>query len=175
MQQGLDEVLDAETLQQHIDDLHNPHTLFTVCSILAMQGMEDIVRSAIYRDIMILVQLRQRDAAWDECRKKLHALVENNVGDFFSKQLVLPKYGARRPLKTDKIEAPKKNSLFAIQVLDGFFDGGAHTNIVVSWIFFSSDKFLPFPDSPIQGRLDRFLGWCLCRKRGSEPEPEQQV
>ncbi len=125
MQQGLDEVLDAETLQQHIDDLHNPHTLFTVCSILAMQGMEDIDSSAIS-----LVQLRQQDSAWDECRKKLHDLV---VGDFFSKQRVLSKYGAIRPLKTDEIEAGKNNIRYAIQVLEELFDGGAHTsNTIVS-------------------------------------------
>ncbi|SJL04739.1 uncharacterized protein ARMOST_08109 [Armillaria ostoyae] len=153
MKQGLDGAMDAETLQQHIDHLHNPHTLFTVCSILAMQ---DIDRSAIYRDIMTLVQLRQRDAAWNECRKKLHDLVESDVGDFFSKQFVLSKCEVRRPLETYEIQVKKDNVRYAIQVLDDFFDGGAYTNYTI-------------------GRLDRFLGWCLGRKPESKLELEQQV
>ncbi|KAK0442959.1 hypothetical protein EV421DRAFT_1903922 [Armillaria borealis] len=134
-QQGLDGAMDAETLQQHIDHLYNPHTLFTVCLILSMQGTEDTIdRKAIHRDIMMLVQLRQRDAAWEECRKKLHDLVESDVGDFFSKQLVLSKREASRPLAVviGEIQAPKDNIRYAIQVLDGFFHGGAHTNTFVS-------------------------------------------
>ncbi|PBK64559.1 hypothetical protein ARMSODRAFT_467714 [Armillaria solidipes] len=159
MQQGLDGAVDAETIQQHIEHLHNPHPLFTVCFILSMQGMGDILdRSAIYRDIMTLVQLRQRDVAWDECRKKLHDLVESDsIGDsFFSRQLLLSKSGVGRPPETYGIQVNKDNIRYAIQVLDGFFDGGAYTNNTI-------------------GRLDRFLGWCLGRKPESKLELEQQV
>ncbi|KAK0502650.1 hypothetical protein EDD18DRAFT_1134331, partial [Armillaria luteobubalina] len=143
MQRRLGRAMDTETLQRHIDHLHNPHTLFTVCSILAMQCMDDVDCSAICRDITTLVQLRRQDAAWDGCRKKLHDLVENDVGDFFSKQRIpaMCDSQASCSLETDEIEAQKNNIRYAIQVLDDFFGGKAHINTIVSWYPLSSDKF----------------------------------
>ncbi|KAK0225012.1 hypothetical protein EDD85DRAFT_856120, partial [Armillaria nabsnona] len=125
MQRGSD--VDAATLQLHIDYLNNPSNLFTACSILATHGIRNTDRSAIHRDIMTLVQLRpRRDAAWDECREKLHDLVQSDGGDFFSKQLTSLGFEKGRPLRADEIQIEKDNIRYAIHVLDDFFDGRAH-------------------------------------------------
>ncbi|SJL04841.1 uncharacterized protein ARMOST_08212 [Armillaria ostoyae] len=155
MQHGSDGVVNAATLRLHIDYLHTPQNLFTACSILATHGVEDVDRSAIYRDIMALVQLRPRDAAWDECRRKLRDLAQSDGGDFFSKQLIWSvSDDAFCRLQTDQIQVEKDNIRHTIHVLDNFFDGGAHIRM---------------------GRMDRLLGWCLSRKRDAKPEQEQEV
>ncbi|SJL04772.1 uncharacterized protein ARMOST_08142 [Armillaria ostoyae] len=151
MQHGSDGAVDEAT---HIDYLHNPQNLFTACSILAAHGVRNIDRNAIRRDITRLVQLRPRDGAWDECRRKLRDLVQSDGGDFFSKQLVKPHIDELRPLQTDEIQAQKDNIRYAIHVLDDFFDPRTHT---------------------VMGRLDRFLAWCLGRKPEDRLEQEQQV
>ncbi|KAK0458570.1 uncharacterized protein EV420DRAFT_365231, partial [Desarmillaria tabescens] len=159
-QHGSDGALDAATLQLHMDYLHNPHNLSTACSILATRGIEDN-QTAIYKDIMALVELRPRDAAWDECRRKLRDLVESDGGEFFSKQLTWTGHDEYRPLQTDEVEKEKENIRYAIRVLDDFFNSGVHTTA-------------PSDSLPVQhttGRLDRFLRRC----RGQTPEgtPEQ--
>ncbi len=128
MQHGSDGTVDEAT---HIDHLHNPQNLFTVCSILATHGTRNIDRTAIRRDITRLVQLRPRHTVWDECRGKLHDLVQGDGGDFFSRQHVLSIPDEEiRPLQTVEIQAEKDNIRYAIHVLDDFFDGGAHTVMV---------------------------------------------
>ncbi|KAK0225026.1 hypothetical protein EDD85DRAFT_856183 [Armillaria nabsnona] len=151
MQHGLGGAVDAAT---HIDYLHNPHNLLTACSILATHGIGNKNRTAIYRDIRTLVQLRPRDAAWDGCRWKLRDLVQGDGGDFFSEQRIWP--GPCRPPQSDEIQVEKDNIRYAIRVLDDFFDGGAR---------------------PTMSRTDRFLGWCRGRKADgkSGPEEGQQV
>ncbi len=115
----------------HIDHLHNPQNLFTVCSILATHGTRNIDRTAIRRDITRLVHLCPRHAAWDECRGKLHDLVQGDGGDFFSWQHVLSIPDEEIcPLQTVEIQAEKDNIRYAIHVLDDFFDGQAHTVMV---------------------------------------------
>ncbi len=88
MKHKSDRVVDATTLQLHIDYIHNPLNLFTACSILATRGTGDMDRTPIHRDITTLVQLCPRDAAWGECRKKLRDLVQGDGGDFFVQQHV---------------------------------------------------------------------------------------
>ncbi|KAK0442917.1 hypothetical protein EV421DRAFT_1806917 [Armillaria borealis] len=153
MQHGSDGAVDEAT---HIDYLHNPQNLFTVCSILATHSFRNIDQTAVRRDIIRLVQLRPRDAAWDECRRKLRDLVQGDGGDFFSEQCVPtePRSFEYRPLRADEIQVEKDNIRYAIHVLDDFFDGGAHT---------------------VLGCLDRLLGWCLGRKPEDKPEQDQQV
>ncbi len=135
MQHALDGAMDEAMLQLHVGDLHNPHNLFTACSILATRGIGNIDQSAIYRDIMTLVQLRPHDAAWDECRKKLRDLVQSDGGDFFSEQRVRSICGGLSDpwechrLQTDEIQVEKDNIRYAIHVLDGFFDNEAHTMV----------------------------------------------
>ncbi|KAK0458599.1 uncharacterized protein EV420DRAFT_1642932 [Desarmillaria tabescens] len=126
MQHGSDGAVDAAMLQLHMDYLHNPHNLFTACSILATHGMNNN-RSVIHRNIMALVQLHPRDATWDECRRKLRDLVESDGRDFFSKQLTWTGYDEIRPLHTDEIQLEKENIRYAIHVLDDFFDHEGHT------------------------------------------------
>ncbi|KAK0225003.1 hypothetical protein EDD85DRAFT_217202 [Armillaria nabsnona] len=149
MQRGSNGVVDATMLQQHIDYLHNPINLFTTCSILAIHGLKDIDRTSIYKDITTLVRLCPRNAAWDECRSELCDLVRNDGGDIFSKQLVWTNPGhILRPLQPEEIQVEKDNVSYAIQVLDDFFDGGAH-------------PMVPFDLSPARhttGRGDRFVG-----------------
>ncbi len=130
MRHGSDGVVDEAA---HIDYLHNPQNLFTVCSILASHGVRNIDRTAIQRDITRLVQLHPRDAAWDECRRKLRDLVQGDGGDFFSKQVVLALNSEPRvhPIQPDEIQVEKDNIRYAIHVLDNFFDSRAH-NIMVN-------------------------------------------
>ncbi|KAK0185913.1 hypothetical protein F5146DRAFT_1068451 [Armillaria mellea] len=145
LQYGLDGTMDTAV---HIDYLHNPHNLTTACSILATRGIGKMDRTAIYRDIRTLVQLRPLDAAWDDCRGKLRDLLRGDGGDFFSKQRV---WSAPcqdyRPLQTGEIQVEKDNIRYAIRVLDDFFDGGA--------------------------RMGRFFGWSRGRKVDAKSEPEQ--
>ncbi|KAK0474766.1 hypothetical protein IW261DRAFT_1369069 [Armillaria novae-zelandiae] len=148
-----DGAMDDATLQLHINYLHNPSNLFTACSILAAQSFENTDRTAIHRDIMMLVQLCPRDAAWGECRRKLHDLVQGDGGDFFSRQRVSQSLRLRS-LWINEIQVEKDNIRYAIQVLDGFFDDRAHTGM---------------------GRLDRFLGWCIHHKPEDRLEQEQPV
>ncbi|KAK0225000.1 hypothetical protein EDD85DRAFT_958727 [Armillaria nabsnona] len=165
MQRGLDGAVDAVTLQSHIDYIHHPQNLFTACSILATHGVEDVDRSVVYRDIMALVQLRPRDAAWEECRRKLHDLVEGDGRDFFNKQLVVwgPYFHNPRPLRTDEIQVENENIRYVIHALDDIFDGGAHTMV---------------PTSPVwlpTGRIGHFLRRWLGRKLEVKLEQGQQV
>ncbi|KAK0458578.1 uncharacterized protein EV420DRAFT_1748062 [Desarmillaria tabescens] len=166
MKHGLDGATDAllATLQLHIDYLHDSHNIFTACSILATHGIENIDRTVIHRDITALVQLRPQDAAWDECRRKLHDLVQNDGADFFSEQRVWLG-GILRSLRTDEIDVEKENIRYAMHILDGFFDSRAHTT--------AASHSLPVRHTT--GRLDRFLGWCRGRTPESTPEQVQQV
>ncbi|SJL04803.1 uncharacterized protein ARMOST_08174 [Armillaria ostoyae] len=149
MQRGSD--VDVATHQPHIDYLHNPDNLFTACSILAIYsiGFWDRDRRAIRRDIMTLAKLRPRDAAWDECRKKLCDLAQNDgaVRDFLGK-------GSRscHGIDPKKIQVGKDNITYVVHILDDFLNDGAHT---------------------IMGRLYHTLG--LRRKPEDKPEQEQQV
>ncbi len=135
-----DGAVDVVTLRLHIDYIHNPYNLFTACSILATRGTGDTDRTAIHRDITTLVQLCPRDTAWGECRKKLRDLVQDDGGDFFTEQRVWPDFSAPRPLHTEEIQVEKNNIRYAIQVLDDFFDGRAHTGMV-SWRSFPQINF----------------------------------
>ncbi|KAK0482343.1 hypothetical protein IW261DRAFT_1333236, partial [Armillaria novae-zelandiae] len=72
---NLDGVMDDAALQLHIEYLHDSDDLYTACSILATRGFNNTVGTAIHRDIMTLVQLCPRDAAWGECHNKLRDLV----------------------------------------------------------------------------------------------------
>ncbi|PBK83136.1 hypothetical protein ARMGADRAFT_1089691 [Armillaria gallica] len=130
MQRGSDGAVDEAMLRLHIDHLHNPHNLFTACSILATHGVSRIDRTAIRRDITILAQLRPRDASWDECRRKLDDLVHSDDGDSFSEQRLWPEFDDElRPLHPDRVQAEKENIRYAIHVLDDLFGGGGHTGM----------------------------------------------
>ncbi|KAK0442855.1 hypothetical protein EV421DRAFT_550850 [Armillaria borealis] len=154
MQHGSNGAVDTAT---HVDYLHNPHNLFTACSILATHGIGRIEPTAIYKDITTLVQLcPTRDAAWDECHRKLRDLAQSDGGDFFGEQRVWSVSDEEfRQLQTDEIRVEKDNIRHAIHVIDDFLDGGgAHIRM---------------------GRIHRFLGRCLGRKPDGRTDQEQQV
>lgn len=72
--------VDAVTLKLHIDYLHKPHNLFTVCSIFAA---DDHRKFFVQRDITTLVQLLPTpDTAWDDCRGKFRNLAQGDCEDF---------------------------------------------------------------------------------------------
>ncbi len=123
MQHGSD--VDAATPQLHVDYLHNPDNLFTACSILAIHGIWS-EKSVIHSDITTLAKLRPRDAAWDECRRKLRDLVQlENDG-------MVNFLGTGWPggIGSEEIQVAKDNITYAVHILDDVLDGGAHTILV---------------------------------------------
>ncbi|KAK0438051.1 hypothetical protein EV421DRAFT_984489 [Armillaria borealis] len=125
LSQGLDGTMDGAMLQQHIDHLHEPRNLFAACSILATRGVTDYHRDATRNDITALAQLRPQDAAWDECRRKLGDLIENDDGDFFSGKFIWrPLHGEFHALTATEIQVEKDNIRYVISILDAIFNGG---------------------------------------------------
>ncbi|KAK0217644.1 hypothetical protein EDD85DRAFT_867996 [Armillaria nabsnona] len=161
-----DGAVDDATLRQHIDNLCNPHNRFAACSILATHDISSIDRTAIHRDIATLVRLcPTRDAAWDECCRRLHDLVQSDGGGFFTKQRAV--FDDCRPLRTDEIQVEKENIKYAIQVLDDCLNGRAPTMDPV-----------PSDSSPVPhaaGHIDRFVGWCRRRKLDGKLEEKLEV
>ncbi|KAK0212200.1 hypothetical protein DFS33DRAFT_9722 [Desarmillaria ectypa] len=82
--------------RQHLDYLHEPENLFLACCILATNEWnafsETLNRllplsgrlSEICRDIRALVSLRPSDPSWDQCRRKLRSLLQDEGGYFLS-------------------------------------------------------------------------------------------
>ncbi|KAK0492130.1 hypothetical protein EDD18DRAFT_1184858 [Armillaria luteobubalina] len=162
--------MDAESLQQHIDYLHNPHNRFTIFCILATQDSEHAnwTMQAIHRDITALAQLCPQDTAWEECCRKLNDLVQSEDGEFFSKQLAYQKSGKSWgdfPLHADHIEAEKENIRYAIHVLDEFFNDRGHT-------MGSSDSS---SELHLIDCIHYFFRQWFGQKPGGEPEQGQQV
>ncbi|KAK0474781.1 hypothetical protein IW261DRAFT_524892 [Armillaria novae-zelandiae] len=129
MQQESDGAMDAESLQQHIDHLYEPKILFTACSILATHDIKSVDESAIKSDIMALVQLHPEDPAWEECRRKLNDLAENEDTKFFSNQHRVKWNMGLHLLNEEEIQAQKDNIRYAIDVLNDFFNGREHTEV----------------------------------------------
>ncbi|KAK0492121.1 hypothetical protein EDD18DRAFT_1184813 [Armillaria luteobubalina] len=159
MKQKSDPGLDTTTLQLHIEYLQSPPNLFTSCSILATHCTWKRDRTAVHRDLTMLVQLCTRNAAWGECRSKLRDLVEDNGWDFFREPYVNenihpPLLPELHPLWPEDIQVHNSNIRYAVQVLDDIFDGRARTGM---------------------GRLGRFLGWHLRRRPEDRSEEEQSV
>ncbi|KAK0459338.1 uncharacterized protein EV420DRAFT_1642307 [Desarmillaria tabescens] len=86
-------------VQRHLDYLHKPENLFLVCCILITNGwnacgeLPDNVFSPPLRlsedictDIGALASLRPSDPSWDQCRRKLRDLLQDDGGEFFVKQ-----------------------------------------------------------------------------------------
>ncbi|KAK0227860.1 hypothetical protein IW262DRAFT_558888 [Armillaria fumosa] len=108
VQHGLDRVVNAATLRLHIGHAW--------CRGRRLE--------CFYRDIMALVKLHPKDAAWEACRRKLHDLVEGDGGggNLFNKQLVWEPYShEHHPLRTDEIEVENENIRYALDGLDDFF------------------------------------------------------
>lgn len=99
------------------------------------------------------MQLRPRDAAWDECRRKLRVLAQSDGGEgFFSEQLVWPKfYVEPQSLQANETQVEKTTSDMRFMFLMTFS------------IYYGELMFLS-PDLSLTvnpGWLRSVLGWCL--------------
>ncbi|KAK0186013.1 hypothetical protein F5146DRAFT_1227645 [Armillaria mellea] len=118
--------IDAATLQQHVEYLHEPQNIFIACSILAAHEGESIDRPAIRRDIRALAHLRPQDPGWDACRRQLRDLIENDGGNFFDRQghFIQGHYFGSLSARHRQV---KKNAIrYVIGVLDAFFEAEVH-------------------------------------------------
>ncbi|KAK0239835.1 hypothetical protein EDD85DRAFT_1021202 [Armillaria nabsnona] len=102
--------------------LHTPDILFNVCSILAVgpgvPGGYGGLRSK--KRILSLVQIRPDAPVWDECRRRLQQLLEEDGIDFFHRQTYV--LGITRfALSEERIAEQRESIRFAIEILDAFF------------------------------------------------------
>ncbi|KAK0483914.1 hypothetical protein IW261DRAFT_1465823 [Armillaria novae-zelandiae] len=156
--------IEASVVQEHIEYLHTPDILFTVCSILAVGHYRDDDedrREGIKRNILSLVRIRRDAPVWDDCRYRLGQLLEEDGMDFFYRQTCID--GIERvPLSAEKIADQRIRIRFAIETLDAFFLGTLDDKPEND----SSDPLVAIPDnSPTQpraswgGHLHRLLPW----------------
>ncbi|PBK78433.1 hypothetical protein ARMSODRAFT_1011012 [Armillaria solidipes] len=79
--------LEVSVIQEYIEYLHTSDILFNVCSILAVGDLYDSDnKKQIKKNILSLVQIQQDAPAWDECRRRLQQLLEEDGMDFFHLQ-----------------------------------------------------------------------------------------
>ncbi|KAK0239878.1 hypothetical protein EDD85DRAFT_788089 [Armillaria nabsnona] len=110
---------------EHIEYLHTPDILFNVCSILAIGDptIRDIYRKKqSKKNILSLVQIKQNAPAWDECRRRLQELLEEDDMDFFYQQAYVDGI-SRIALSEEEIAEQREYIGFAIEVLNQFFAG----------------------------------------------------
>ncbi len=126
-------VMDAATVRQHVNQLHEPHNLFTACSILATYGVQTHIqaRTEIRNAITALALLRQEEHAgtWNECRRKLHDLIDDDDAEFFTRQRIAVSLSFSRELEAKEIQIEKDNIRYAIKELDALFDGAEHDSV----------------------------------------------
>ncbi|PBK92806.1 hypothetical protein ARMGADRAFT_1080027 [Armillaria gallica] len=124
--------LEVSVMQKHIEYLHTPDILFNVCSILAVGDSTDpdIYRKEQSRkNILSLVQIERGASAWDECRRRLQKLLEEDGMDFFYRQAYVD--GIERiALPEEEIAKQREYIGFAIEVLDQFFAGELDDELV---------------------------------------------
>ncbi|KAK0229069.1 hypothetical protein EDD85DRAFT_134812 [Armillaria nabsnona] len=126
-------VMDAATVQQHVNQLHELHNLFTACSILATYGVQTHIqaRTEIRNAITALALLRQEEhtRTWNECRRKLHDLTDDDDAEFFTRQRIAVSLSSSRELEAKEIQIEKDNIRYAIKELDALFDGAEHDSV----------------------------------------------
>ncbi|KAK0486522.1 hypothetical protein IW261DRAFT_801384 [Armillaria novae-zelandiae] len=148
--------------QRHLDYLHEPENLFLACCVLASNRWEDysgftseiaeIVRArpseTICRDIRALASLRPSDPSWEQCRRKLRDLLQDDGGEFFIKQQKWTglEFEVFNPEAVDKA---KSNIRLVLDELDGFFSDLINTNIRLT------------PDAPAQIDGVALLMWYI--------------
>ncbi|SJK98272.1 uncharacterized protein ARMOST_01535 [Armillaria ostoyae] len=127
--------------QRHLDYLHEPENLFLACCILATNGWNAFSETPsmlvipparlsrdICSDIRALASLRPSDPSWDQCRRKLRDLLQDDGGDFFGKQQKWTMHGFE-VLKPEAIDEAKSNIRLALCELDGLFSDSKNTNV----------------------------------------------
>ncbi len=115
--------LEHSVIQEHIKDLHTPDILFNVCSILAVGDstyLDKYRKEQSKKNILSLVQIKQDAPAWDECRRRLQELLEEDSMDFFYRQAYVN--GIERiALPEEEIAEQREYIGFAIEVVDQCF------------------------------------------------------
>ncbi|PBK61933.1 hypothetical protein ARMSODRAFT_618805 [Armillaria solidipes] len=127
-------------LQRHLDYLHELENLFLACCILITNGWNacgetpDTIFSPPLRlsedictDIRALASLRPSDPSWDQCRRKLRDLLQDDGGEFFTKQQKWTPRGFES-LKPGEIDEAKNNISLALSELDEIFSGSMSTH-----------------------------------------------
>ncbi|KAK0483910.1 hypothetical protein IW261DRAFT_988246 [Armillaria novae-zelandiae] len=117
--------IEASVVQEHVEYLHTPDILFTVCSILAIGHYwddDEDRREGIKRNILSLVRIRRDAPVWDDCCYRLGQLLEEDGMDFFYRQIRID--GIERvPLSAEEIADQRKYIRFAIETANAFFSG----------------------------------------------------
>ncbi|KAK0226641.1 hypothetical protein IW262DRAFT_1457879 [Armillaria fumosa] len=136
---------------RHLDYLHEPENLFLVCCVLTTNGWKDFSEATIsailpdrLSEIRTLASLRPLDPSWDQCRRKLRHLLQDDGGEFFIKQQKWTLHGFE-VLKPEAIEKAKSNICLALDELDKFLSGSMNTNVYHSM-------------HPLKSMARRFLG-----------------
>ncbi|KAK0459903.1 hypothetical protein IW261DRAFT_426772 [Armillaria novae-zelandiae] len=131
--------------QHHLDYLHEPDNLFLACCVLTTNGWEDFrdftgeaaetqraeIPATICRDIRALASLRPSDPSWDQCRRRLRDLLQDDGVEFFVKQQKWIWFGPEALMPED-IDQAKINIRSALDELDGFFSGSMNTDLSLS-------------------------------------------
>ncbi|KAK0493152.1 hypothetical protein EDD18DRAFT_1407489 [Armillaria luteobubalina] len=140
--------------QHYLDYLHQPDNLFSACCILTTNGWDnfsdkpdstEMLRAGLCSNIRALANLRPLDPSWDQCRRKLRYLLQDEGGEFFVMQRKWPEYGFESPLEPKDIDEAKSNISLALGELDGLFSGSRNTNV-------------HSPTKPRESMVRRFLG-----------------
>ncbi|KAK0483929.1 hypothetical protein IW261DRAFT_989327 [Armillaria novae-zelandiae] len=117
--------IEASVVQEHIEYLHTPDILFTVCSILALGDYrypDWYRRERIKWNILSLVRIQRDAPVWDDCRYRLGQLLEEDGMDFFYRQTRIR--GIERvSLPAEKIADQRKYIRFAIETMNAIFLG----------------------------------------------------
>ncbi len=124
--------LEVSVIQEHIEYLHTPDILFNVCFFLGVGKSTEFDRHCkkISRmNILSLVQIKQDDPAWDECRRWLQKLLEEDgMDDFYQKTYI---HGIEQiALSEGEIAEQREHIGFAIEVLNQFFAGELDDELV---------------------------------------------
>ncbi len=124
--------LEVSVIQEHIEYLHTPDILFNVCFFLGVGKSTEFDRHCkkISRmNILSLVQIKQDDPAWDECRRWLQKLLEEDGMDNFYQKTYI--HGIEQiAMSEGEIAEQRENIGFAIEVLNQFFAGELDDELV---------------------------------------------
>ncbi|KAK0461638.1 uncharacterized protein EV420DRAFT_120214 [Desarmillaria tabescens] len=155
-------------LQRHLDYLHEPENLFLACCIPITNGWNACGESLnnvfpppprlsedICTDIRALASLRPSDPSWDQCRRKLRDLLQDDEGEFFVKQQKWTPHGFES-LKPEAIDEAKNNIRLALGKLDEIFSGSVNT-----YSMHSHESMV----RPFFGRIYRYLRYPRCPEK----------
>ncbi|KAK0493089.1 hypothetical protein EDD18DRAFT_430627 [Armillaria luteobubalina] len=134
--------------QLHLDYLHQPENLVLACYILTTNGWDnfsdkpdstEMLRAGLCSNIRALASLRPLDPSWEQCRRKLRYLLQDDGGEFFIKQRKWTSHGFE-DLKPEVIDQAKSNISLALGELDDLFSDSMARRFLGG-----TYKYLPYP------------------------------